>query len=129
MPDHRRSVYRVLLGDRVDLLQPELSDYVDGVARGEAGVGRGSYDFAGPSKRWLSPVFALVAPMHALFGERGRDVGLAVVNVPHRDARGRVCLSSTRTFAFAGATRTMEDTMLAGRDGLLHDFLGTRRFL
>jgi hypothetical protein len=125
----RRSVYRVLLGDRIDLLQPELSDYVDGVDRGAAGIGRGEYSVAGPSRRWLAPLFACAAPAHALFGERGRNVGLTVVNVPHRDARGRVCLSSTRSFAFGGVTRTMEDTMLAGRDGLLHDFLGRRRFL
>jgi hypothetical protein len=69
-----RSVYRMLLGDRVDRMQPELSDYVDGVKRGDAGIGRGEY-------------------------------------------------------SFVGVTRTMEDTMLAGRDGLLHDFLGRRRFL
>lgn len=129
MSHHGRSVYRALLGDRIDLLQPELSDYVDGAARGEAGVGRGVYEFAGPSTRWLAPLFACTARAHALFGERGRNVGLTVVNVPHRDARGRICLSSTRSFAFAGVTRTMEDTMLAGRDGLLHDFLGRRRFL
>jgi hypothetical protein len=78
---------------------------------------------------WLAPLFALAAPAHALFGEQGRAVGLTVVNVPHSDARGRVCLSSTRSFAFTGVTRTMEDTMLAGRDGLLHDFLGASRFL
>jgi hypothetical protein len=119
----------MLLGDHVDRMQPELSDYVDGVHRGDAGIGRGEYSFAGPSRGWLAPLFALAAPTHALFGERGRAVGLTVVNVPHRDAHGRVCLSSTRSFAFYGVTRTMEDTMLAGRDGLLHDFLGRRRFL
>jgi hypothetical protein len=125
----RRSVYRVLLGERADALHPRLAHYVDGIDRGEAGVGRGLYDFAGPTRRWLSPIFALFAPGHALFGERARDVGLTVINVPHRDGRGRVCLSSTRRFEFAGVTRTMEDTMLVGRDGLLHDFLGARRFL
>ena len=124
-----RSVYRVLLGDRVDLLQPQLSNYVDGAVRGDAGVGRGAYEFAGPSKRWLAPLFTLATRTNALFGERGSNVGLTVVNVPHSDRRGRVCLSSTRSFAFPGVTRTMEDTMLAGRDGLLHDFLGRRRFL
>jgi hypothetical protein len=70
-----RSVYRMLLGDRIDRMQPELSDYVDGVKRGDAGIGRGEYSVV------------------------------------------------------AGVTRKMEDTMLAGRDGLLHDFLGRRRFL
>ena len=124
-----RSVYRVLLGDRADRLQPRLSDYIDGAARGDAGVGRGEYEFAGPSKAWLAPLFTLAARANALFGERGENVGLTVVNVPHVDGRGRVCLSSTRSFAFPGVTRAMEDTMLAGRDGLLHDFLGRRRFL
>lgn len=122
------SVYRRLLGSRADALQPELADYVDGVPRGEAGVGTGSYSFAGPTRALLKPLFALLAPSHALFGESGGGVGLRVVNVPHTDARGRVCLSSTRTFEFADVTRIMEDTMLAGRDGLLHDFLGRRRF-
>lgn len=129
MADQPRSVYRALLAGDIDRLQPQLSDYVDGVARGEAGLGRGAYEVAGPSKPWLAPLFSLAAPGHALFGERGHDVGLTVVNVPHRDGRGRLCLSSTRSFDFAGVTRTMEDTMLAGRDGLLHDFLGRRRFL
>jgi hypothetical protein len=128
MSEPGRSVYRVLLGDRVDRLQPRLSDYIDGVARGEAGVGRGVYEFAGPSKAWLMPLFTLATRANALFGERGENVGLTVVNVPHSDGRGRVCLSSTRSFAFPGVVRTMEDTMLAGRDGLLHDFLGRRRF-
>ncbi|SKA86835.1 protein of unknown function [Agreia bicolorata] len=125
----RRSVYQALLGDRVALLQPELSHYVGGAARGEAGIGSGVYEFAGPSKTWLVPLFAATARADALFGDRSRDVGLTVVNVPHSDAHGRLCLSSTRSFAFAGVTRTMQDTMLAGRDGLLHDFLGRTRFL
>ena len=124
-----RSVYQALLGDRIELLQPELSHYVGGAARGEAGLGRGVYEFAGPSKTWLVPLFAAIARADALFGERGRGVGLTVVNVPHADAHGRLCLSSTRSFAFAEVTRTMQDTMLAGRDGLLHDFLGKTRLL
>lgn len=129
MSGARRSVYRVLLGDQADRLQPQLSDYVDGAVRGEAGIGRGVYEFAGPTRAWLAPLFALIVRANALFGERGENVGLTVVNVPHADGRGRVCLSSTRSFAFPGVTRAMEDTMLAGRDGLLHDFLGRRRFL
>ena len=129
MPVAHRSVYQALLGDQTDRLQPELSHYVGGAARGEAGVGRGVYAFAGPTKAWLVPLFAAIARADALFGERGNGVGLTVVNVPHSDAHGRLCLSSTRTFAFARVTRTMQDTMLAGRDGLLHDFLGRTRFL
>lgn len=121
-------MYQALLGERIDRLQPELSHYVGGAARGEAGIGRGVYEFAGPSKSWLVPLFAAIARADALFGERGR-AGLTVVNVPHADSHGRLCLSSTRTFAFADVTRTMQDTMLAGRDGLLHDFLGRSRFL
>lgn len=119
-----QSVYQRVLGDRFDMLDPQLQSYFGPLPRDRVGVGRGTYDVAGSRWRIFRPVLAWLAWRHVLFPEYGRRVPFTVAN--DSDASGT--LSARREFHFPRRVRVMEDTMTV-RDGVLVDRLGKRRGL
>jgi hypothetical protein len=118
------SVYQRVLGGQFDDLHPELRAYLGQPAEGLVGFGQGSFDSAGSRKRWLRPVFALLAPKRILFPEFGRDVPFTITTVPG-PGEG---LSAGREFHFPEEVRQIEDTIHV-IDGELHDFMGRSRAL
>ena len=115
------SVYQRVLGGDFERLAPELRAYFSAPPADSVGRGHGVYEVAGSSRRWLAPLFALLAWRRILFPELGRDVPFTVTNIPGPGDG----LSSRREFHFPARDRVMQDTMLVV-DGRLHDFLGRR---
>lgn len=128
------SVYQRVLGERFDELHPELRAYLGQPAEGTVGFGEGTFDVAGSRKRWLRPLFAIMAPKRILFPEFARDVPFTITTVPG-PGEG---LSAGREFHFPateqpgavipGTIRQIEDTIHV-IDGELHDFMGRSRAL
>jgi hypothetical protein len=118
------SVYQRVLGAHFDDLHPQLQNYLGQPAEGTVGFGEGTFDVAGSRRRWLRPVFAVMAPKRILFPEFARDVPFTITTVPG-PGEG---LSAGREFHFPGTTRQIEDTMHV-IDGELHDFMGRSRAL
>jgi hypothetical protein len=116
-----QSVYQRVLGDDFARLAPELRDYFSAPPEGSVGRGHGIFEVAGSRRRWLMPVFALLAWRRILFPDYGTDVPFTVTNIPGPGDG----LSSRREFHFPGGDRVMQDTMHVV-DGRLHDFLGRR---
>ncbi|WP_336632380.1 MULTISPECIES: DUF4166 domain-containing protein [unclassified Microbacterium] len=117
-----RSVYqRALSPELFSALHPILQTYAGPIPSGSVGIGRGSYDFAGPTSRLLGPVLRVLAWRHVLFPESGRDVPLLVRNEPRSDGT----LAATRVFGFRGRPRSMEDRMTP-IPGAIVDRLGRR---
>jgi len=115
------SVYQRVLGGDFERLAPELRAYFSAPPADSVGRGHGVYEVAGSSRRWLAPLFALLAWRRILFPELGRDVPFTVTNIPGPGDG----LSSRREFHFPARDRVMQDTMHVV-DGRLHDFLGRR---
>ncbi|WP_411698665.1 DUF4166 domain-containing protein [Conyzicola sp.] len=115
------SVYQRVLGDDFARLAPELRAYFSSPPDGWVGRGHGVFEVAGSRRRWLAPVFALLAWRRILFPEYGTDVPFTVTNIPGPGDG----LSSRREFHFPVRHRVMQDTMHV-IDGRLHDFLGRR---
>jgi hypothetical protein len=111
------SPWQSALGDGYDDLHPRLRAYFGGIPAGSVGRGAGVFEVVGTPRRWLWPVFALLAPAHVLFPVWQKDVAFTVVNTP-----GHV-LTAERTFAFATGERTMRDAV-RWRDAHLDDVLG-----
>ena len=115
------SVYQRVLGARFSELAPELRAYFARPPEGAVGRGTGVFEVAGSPRRWLRPVFAVLAWRRVLFPEYARDVPFTVTNIPGPGDG----LSARREFHFPGRDRVMQDTMHVV-DGRLHDFLGRR---
>ena len=115
------SVYQRVLGARFSELAPELRAYFARPPEGAVGRGTGVFEVAGSPRRWLRPVFAVLAWRRVLFPEYARNVPFTVTNIPGPGDG----LSARREFHFPGRDRVMQDTMHVV-DGRLHDFLGRR---
>ena len=76
------SVYQQVLGARFAELSPELRAYFARPPEGAVGRGTGVFEVAGSPRRWLRPVFAVLAWRRVLFPEYARDVPFTVTNIP-----------------------------------------------
>jgi hypothetical protein len=117
------SPWLVVLGDRVDDLDPSLREYFSAIPEGSIGRGSGVFDTVGTPRRWLWPVLAILGRAGIVFPVWQRDVPFDVVNTP---ADGVV--RASRTFRFAAGDRVMRDEISA-MSGRIVDVLGTRRRL
>lgn len=68
-------------------------------------------------RRWLSPLFRLLAPMHILFAETGDEVPTTLQITTERDRAGRATQRWERVFSFAGVDRRF-DGLVAWDDRL-----------
>lgn len=124
------SIYRQILGDGFERLQPELQEYFGAAdGSGRFGEGTGVFSRAGCPRAWLRPLLRFVPVSNAFFPDYGTDVPFTIRNYPHRDPWDRPALTAVRSFAFPGAARTFEDTTVLTAPGVLTDYLGRRRNL
>jgi uncharacterized protein YqjF (DUF2071 family) len=59
-------------------------------------------------RRWLSPLFRILSPMHMLFAETGDEVPTTLRITPERDESGRPRQRWERIFSFPGADRRFD---------------------
>ena len=122
------SPYQRVLGDALEVLHPRLSAYFSAIPVGSTGRGSGVFDYVGTPRRWLWPVLAVLARQGVLFPVDARAVPFTVTNTPVTGTDGEPAIAATRTFGFAGGSRTMVDRIGldsgAGRATLV-DLLGT----
>ncbi len=59
-------------------------------------------------RRWLTPLFRILAPMHMLFAETGDEVPTTLRITPERDEFGRPRQRWERIFSFPGADRRFD---------------------
>lgn len=124
VPEAPTSVYQRVLGAQFDELAPQLREYLALPGDGQVGFGTGTFEVAGSRKRWLRPVFAVLARQRLVFPEFGRNVPFTITTVPGPGDG----LSAGREFQFPGRVRQIEDTLHV-IDGQLHDFVGRGRSL
>ena len=116
-----RSPWERALGDRIDELDPALRTYFGGIPAGSIGRGVGTFDVVGTPRRWLWPLFSLLARDGVLFPGWERNVPFTVTNRPTVSGTVR----ATRVFGFASGARVMEDETGITSAGLV-DRLGRR---
>lgn len=87
------------------LLHPRLQTYFSAIPDGMVGHGRGVFDIVGTPRRWLWPVFRVLARDGILFPAWQREVPFTVVNHPIGDSG----VAAARTFELSGGHRTMVD--------------------
>lgn len=114
------SPWEQALGDDIERLHPRLRAYFGRIPDGSIGHGSGVFEVVGTPRRWLWPVFAVLALDSVLFPVWERDVPFLVRNAP-----GPSRVNALRRFEFAGRARTMVDSTSFGPDGLV-DRLGRR---
>ena len=117
------SPWEIVLGRRVDDLDPALRAYFLAIPEGKVGRGTGVFETVGTPRRWLWPVLATLGRAGIVFPVWQRDVPFDVVNTP---ADGVV--RASRTFRFAAGDRVMRDEISAA-SGRIVDVLGIRRRL
>ena len=62
-------------------------------------------------QRWLAPAFRVMAPLHILFAETGRDVPMTLTIRPSRDRAGRPIQRWEREFRFPEGIRRFDATL------------------
>ncbi|GHF09124.1 DUF4166 domain-containing protein [Pseudolysinimonas yzui] len=113
------SPWQLALGTRLQQLDPALATYFSTVPAGSVGRGSGTFEHVGTPRRWLWPVFALLARAAIAFPVWERDVPFEVVNVP-----GDGTVRATIAFGFRGGERVMRHEIRMSPQGLV-DVLGT----
>jgi hypothetical protein len=113
------SPWQLALGARLHRLDPALVAYFSTIPAGSVGRGSGTFDHVGTPRRWLWPMFALLARAGIAFPVWERDVPFEVVNVP-ADAAVR----ATIAFGFRDGERLMRHEIRMSPQGLV-DVLGT----
>jgi hypothetical protein len=113
------SPWQLALGTRLRQLDPALATYFSTIPAGSVGRGSGTFEHVGTPRRWLWPVFALLARAAIAFPVWERDVPFEVVNVP-----GDGAVRATIAFGFRGGERVMRHEIRMSPQGLV-DVLGT----
>jgi hypothetical protein len=114
------SPWQLALGGRLQELDPALTTYFSTIPPGMVGRGTGTFDEVGTSRRWLWPIYAVLARAAIAFPVWERDVPFEVLNRP-----GEAAVRATITFAFRRGARVMRHEIRMTRRGLV-DILGTR---
>jgi hypothetical protein len=114
------SPWEQALGNDIERLHPRLRAYFGAIPAGSIGYGTGVFEVVGTPRRWLWPIFALLALDSVLFPVWERDVPFRVRNTP-----GPKRVDSLRRFEFPTRSRTMVDSTSFGAEGLV-DRLGRR---
>jgi len=114
------SPWQLALGDRLEQLDPALATYFSAIPVGSVGRGSGTFDLVGTPRRWLWPVFAVLARGAIAFPVWERDVPFEVVNVP-----GEASVRATLAFGFRRGERVMRHEIRMTSDRLI-DSLGAR---
>ncbi len=114
------SPWQLALGVRLQQLDPALATYFSTVPVGSVGRGSGTFDRVGTPRKWLWPVYAVLARAAIAFPVWERDVPFEVVNVP-----GDSSLRATIAFGFRRGERVMRHEIRMTPNGLV-DALGTR---
>ena len=109
------------LGERIAELDPGLQSYFGPIPTGSVGRGEGVFEVVGTPRRWLWPVFALLALDGIVFPVWEHAVQFSVANRP----TGHGTVAATRTFHFAAGDAVMADEIGITSAGLT-DRLGTR---
>lgn len=99
-------------------LHPRLQRYFGAIPPGHVGRGTGVFSVVGTPRRWLWPVFALLARDGVLFPVWEHDVPFTVENRPLPAA-----VRARRTFRLRAGDRVMVDAITAEPRGLV-DHLG-----
>lgn len=113
------SPWQLALGARLQQLDPALASYFSTIPAGSVGRGSGTFDLVGTPRRWLWPVFAVLARAAIAFPVWERDVPFEVVNVP-----GDAAVRATIAFGFRSGERVMRHEVRMAHHGLV-DVLGT----
>jgi hypothetical protein len=113
------SPWQLALGARLQQLDPALATYFSTIPAGSVGRGSGTFEQVGTPRRWLWPVFALLARAAIAFPVWERDVPFEVVNVPEDEA-----VRATLAFGFRDGERLMRHEIRMSPQGLV-DVLGT----
>jgi len=114
------SPWELALRGRLRQLDPALADYFSTIPEGSVGRGSGTFDVVGTPRRWVWPVFAILARAAIAFPVWEREVPFGVVNVPGADA-----VRATLAFGFRRGERVMRHEIRMTAGGLV-DALGTR---
>lgn len=114
------SPWELELRGRLRQLDPALADYFSTIPAGSVGRGSGTFDVVGTPRRWLWPVFAVLARAAIAFPVWEHDVPFEVVNVP-----GDGAVRATIAFGFRRGEAVMRHEIRMTPAGL-RDVLGTR---
>jgi hypothetical protein len=114
------SPWELALGAELLELDPALATYFSTIPVGSVGRGTGTFEQVGTPRRWLWPVYAVLARAAIAFPVWERDVPFEVVNVPGDDA-----VRATVAFGFERGERVMRHEIRMTPRGLV-DALGTR---
>lgn len=114
------SPWQLALGPRLEELDPALAAYFSTIPAGSVGRGSGTFDLVGTPRRWLWPVFAVLARGAIAFPVWESDVPFEVVNVP-----GESSVRATLAFGFRHGERVMRHEIRMTPHGLI-DSLGNR---
>jgi hypothetical protein len=114
------SPWQLALGARLDELDPALANYFSTIPVGSVGRGSGTFDRVGTPRKWLWPVYTVLARAAIAFPVWERDVPFEVVNVPSDSS-----LRATIAFGFRRGERVMRHEIRMTPSGLI-DALGTR---
>ena len=114
------SPWELELRGRLRQLDPALADYFSTIPEGRVGRGSGTFDVVGTPRRWLWPVFAVLARAAIAFPVWEHDVPFEVVNVP-----GDGAVRATIAFGFRRGEKVMRHEIRMTPGGL-RDVLGTR---
>jgi len=109
-----RSPWQRALGDSMAELDPGLRAYFGSIPEGYVGRGEGVFDVVGTRRRWLWPVFAILARDGVVFPVWEHAVPFTVTNRP--TPRGTV--TATRVFHFRAGDSVMTDETGVTREGL-----------
>lgn len=113
------SPWRLVLGDRLDELDPALAAYFGELPAGSIGRGTGVFDVVGTPRRWLYPLLAAMGRAAIAFPVWEHDVPFEVRNEPGHEA-----IRATIAFDFARGPRVMRHEIRITPRGLV-DALGT----
>lgn len=114
------SPWQLALGALLDELDPALANYFSTIPVGSVGRGSGTFDRVGTPRKWLWPVYTVLARAAIAFPVWERDVPFEVVNVPSDSS-----LRATIAFGFRRGERVMRHEIRMTPSGLI-DALGTR---
>ena len=117
------SPWQLALGERLEQLDPALTAYFSTIPAGMEGRGTGTFDEVGTPRKWLWPVYAMLARAAMAFPVWERDVAFEIVNHP-----GDGAVRSTVTFAFRGGARVMRHEIRMTPRGLVDELGARRRF-